>query len=102
MSGDAAKFRREYEECRKQAAKTDVAASKEQWLLFADEWLKQARAANALAEREAVEPVAVKESEIDPSRTGSIEASRDCSLRARQGHTPRSALLVLTRTYNAD
>ena len=43
MLEDAAKFRRENEECRRQAALTDVPSSKAQWLLFADEWLKQAQ-----------------------------------------------------------
>ncbi|MCP1765157.1 hypothetical protein [Bradyrhizobium japonicum] len=60
MFEDAAKFRREYEECCKQARGTSNPFSKAQWLLFADEWLKQALAAEALAEREAVEPVAAK------------------------------------------
>jgi hypothetical protein len=50
MSKHAVDFRREYEVCREQAAKTDVAASRAQWLVFADEWLKLALAAEALGE----------------------------------------------------
>ncbi|EHQ99520.1 hypothetical protein Bra471DRAFT_00047 [Bradyrhizobium sp. WSM471] len=46
--------------CREQAAKTDVAASKAQWLVFADEWLKLALTEEALAKRNAVEAVAAK------------------------------------------
>ncbi|MCS3982685.1 hypothetical protein M2191_007368 [Bradyrhizobium japonicum] len=60
MSEDAAEFRREYEECRKQASETDVATSKAQWLLFADEWLKLALAAEVRARREAAQPLAAK------------------------------------------
>jgi hypothetical protein len=56
----AADYRREYELCREQAAKTDMAASRAQWLVFADEWLKLALAAEARAKREAGEPVAEK------------------------------------------
>ncbi|MET3997358.1 hypothetical protein ABIB94_009313 [Bradyrhizobium sp. JR7.2] len=48
MFEDAAKFRREYVECLEQADKTDVLSSKAQWLLFADEWLNRAMAAEAL------------------------------------------------------
>ena len=55
MFEDAAKFRREYEVCREQAAKTHVSSSRDQWLLFADEWLKRAQAAEALAKREKAE-----------------------------------------------
>jgi|tagenome__1003787_1003787.scaffolds.fasta_scaffold17444777_1 hypothetical protein len=51
MFEDAAKFRREYEECREQADKTDVLSSRAQWLLFADEWLDRTLAAEALAKR---------------------------------------------------
>jgi hypothetical protein len=58
MFDDAAKFRLESEQCRKQAGITQNPCSKAQWLLFADEWLKQAVAAEAL--REAAEPVAAK------------------------------------------
>ncbi|MGM4959834.1 hypothetical protein [Bradyrhizobium sp. 604_D8_N2_3] len=60
MFEDAVKFRREYEECCKQAALTDMPSSKAQWLLFADEWLKQALAAEALGKRKAPEAVAAK------------------------------------------
>ncbi|UFW41680.1 hypothetical protein [Bradyrhizobium sp. WSM471] len=60
MSKHAVDFRREYEMCREQAAKTDVAASKAQWLVFADEWLKLALTEEALAKRNAVEAVAAK------------------------------------------
>ncbi|MET4482320.1 hypothetical protein [Bradyrhizobium sp. F1.13.3] len=44
MDGDRAKFRREYEECRKEARATKEPIAKAQWLLFAGEWLKQAHA----------------------------------------------------------
>ncbi|EIG56223.1 hypothetical protein Bra1253DRAFT_00834 [Bradyrhizobium sp. WSM1253] len=43
-----------------QAGTTKNPCSKAQWLLFADEWLKLAVAAEALAKREAAEPVAAK------------------------------------------
>ncbi|MGQ2185271.1 hypothetical protein ACT4MK_18230 [Bradyrhizobium barranii] len=56
MFEDATKFRRECAECRKQAAVAENSLSKAQWLLFADEWLKQALAAEALARREVAEP----------------------------------------------
>jgi len=48
MLEDAASFRREYEECRRQACMTENPFSKAQWLLFANEWLKQAEATEAL------------------------------------------------------
>ena len=41
----AAGFRKEYEACRAEAAKANSSSAKEQWLLFADEWLKLALAA---------------------------------------------------------
>jgi hypothetical protein len=56
MLEDAASFRREYEECRRQARMTNNQASKAQWLLFANEWIKQAEATEALAKGEASEP----------------------------------------------
>ena len=46
-------FRENYEECRAQAAKATVRSSKAQWLLFAEEWLKQAEAAEAQQRRDA-------------------------------------------------
>jgi hypothetical protein len=51
---DAAKFREECEECRAEAAKAANSSAKEQWLLFADEWLKLAQAAEELQRREAL------------------------------------------------
>jgi hypothetical protein len=41
----AAGFRKEYEACRAEAAKANSSSAKEQWLLFADEWLKLALSA---------------------------------------------------------
>ena len=46
-------FRANYEECRAEAAKATGPSSKAQWLLFAEEWLKQAEAAEAEQRREA-------------------------------------------------
>jgi len=46
-------FRANYEECRAEAAKATVPSSKAQWLLFAEEWLKQAEAAEDQQRREA-------------------------------------------------
>ncbi|MET4043492.1 hypothetical protein ABIC03_005213 [Bradyrhizobium sp. RT6a] len=60
MFDDAIRFRREYEECRRQAEKTTAPSSKAQWLLFAAEWLKQAETAEALAKRETAEIVSAK------------------------------------------
>lgn len=48
------------DECSKQARAANEPLAKAQWVLFADEWLKQVLAAEALAKREAVEPVAAK------------------------------------------
>ncbi|MDE5465212.1 hypothetical protein [Bradyrhizobium sp. CSS354] len=44
---DAKSFRENYEECRAEAAKATNPSSKAQWLLFAEEWLKLAEAAEA-------------------------------------------------------
>ncbi|TYL80882.1 hypothetical protein FXB40_47485 [Bradyrhizobium rifense] len=60
MFEEAAKFRREYVECRRQAGITRDPSSKAQWLLFAAEWLERAEAAPALAKREAAETVSAK------------------------------------------
>ena len=43
----AARFREEHEECRAQAATANSSSAAEQWLLFAEEWLKLAQAAEA-------------------------------------------------------
>ena len=52
---DAAEFRKEYEECRALAAKArkeDNSEAAEQWLVFAQEWLKLAHAAEDLQRRD--------------------------------------------------
>jgi hypothetical protein len=46
-------FRANYDECRAEAAKATVPSSKAQWLLFAEEWLKLAEAAEAQQRRDA-------------------------------------------------
>jgi hypothetical protein len=50
---DASSFRANYEECRAEAAKAIASSAKAQWLLFAEEWLKQAQAAEAQQGRDA-------------------------------------------------
>jgi hypothetical protein len=52
-------FRENYEECRAEAAKTTVPSGKAQWLLFAEEWLKQAEAAEAQQRLDAATATAV-------------------------------------------
>jgi hypothetical protein len=52
-------YRVNYEECRAEAAKAINPSSKAQWLLFAEEWLKQAEAAEAQQRRDAVTARAV-------------------------------------------
>ena len=47
IAGDAARFRKEYTECLAEAAKAGSKLAKGQCLLFADEWLKLALAAEA-------------------------------------------------------
>ena len=49
-------FRANYEECRVEADKATSPSSKAQWLLFAEEWLKQAEAAEAQQRRDAAIP----------------------------------------------
>jgi hypothetical protein len=49
----AATFRANYEECLAQAALAVMPSSKAQWLLFAQEWLEQAEAAEAAHRRKA-------------------------------------------------
>ena len=46
-------FRENYEDCRAEADKATSPSSKAQWLLFAEEWLKQAEAAEDQQRREA-------------------------------------------------
>ena len=54
MSADyAATFRANYEECKAQAVLAVMPSSKAQWLLFAQEWLEQAEAAEAAHRRKA-------------------------------------------------
>ncbi|TYL96593.1 hypothetical protein FXB40_11100 [Bradyrhizobium rifense] len=60
MFDEAAKFRGEYEYCRRQAGMTRDPSSKARWLLFAAEWLERAETAEALAKREAAETVSAK------------------------------------------
>ena len=50
---DAAKFRNEYEECQAQAVLAGSSSTKAQWLLFAQEWLELAQAAEDEQRREA-------------------------------------------------
>ena len=45
IAAKAASFRREHEDCLAEAAATDVPSTKAQWLVFAQEWLKLALAA---------------------------------------------------------
>ena len=60
-ANDAATFRANYEECKAQAALTVIPSSKAQWLLFAQEWLVQAEAAEDQQRREtAISPVPAK------------------------------------------
>lgn len=60
MSADeAAKFRTEYKECKAQAALATSPSTKAQWLLFAEEWLAQAEAAEVQQRREAAIATAV-------------------------------------------
>ncbi|MET4307965.1 hypothetical protein ABIC01_000943 [Bradyrhizobium sp. RT4b] len=60
MFQDAARFRREYKECPRQAGIATNPVSRAQWLSFADEWLKQAQTAETLAKREADLPTCWK------------------------------------------
>ena len=53
-------FRANYEECRVEADKATSPSSKAQWLLFADEWLKLALAAEAKSQHDTGNPVAAK------------------------------------------
>ena len=46
MSDEAAKFRKQAEECREQAAKAISPVDKEAWLRVAGEWLKLAVSAD--------------------------------------------------------
>jgi hypothetical protein len=50
---DAASFRARYEECIEQAALSVIPSTKAQWLLFAQEWLEKAEAAEAAERRRA-------------------------------------------------
>ena len=50
---DAVRFRANYEECRAEADKAASPSTKAQWLLFAEEWLKLAQAAEDQQRREA-------------------------------------------------
>ena len=45
MSDDAARFRKQAEECREQAAQAINPLDKESWLRVAEEWLKLAMSA---------------------------------------------------------
>jgi hypothetical protein len=54
---DAASCRANYQECKAQAALAANPSSKAQWLLFAQEWLVQAEAAEDQQRREAVSTV---------------------------------------------
>lgn len=50
---DAVASLKEREDCLAEAAKAEISATKAQWLIFADEWLKLAQAAGARPKREA-------------------------------------------------
>ena len=58
-ANDGAKFRAEYEECKAQAALAVIPSTKAQWLLFAEEWLKQAEAAEDRQRRDTSTATAV-------------------------------------------
>ena len=61
MSADfAATFRANYEECKVQAALAVIPSTKAQWLLFAQEWLEQAEAAEVAQRRRATISVPAK------------------------------------------
>jgi len=60
MSEDATTFRIEEGECRRQAGMTSNAASKAQWLLFAEEWQRLAQAAEAVSQQQTDNTVAAK------------------------------------------
>lgn len=47
MSGDAARYRKEAEECRRQAEKAISPIDKEAWLKIAEEWLDRASSADS-------------------------------------------------------
>jgi hypothetical protein len=55
---DAAKFRQEYNGCLAEAAKADSQFAKQQWLIFADEWLKLALVAEEQQREEPEQPLA--------------------------------------------
>ena len=78
---DAAKFRNEYEECQAQAVLAASLSTKAQWLLFAQEWLVLAQAAEAEQRREAAI------SAVAPARSGFTETP----------HRPRSPLRQPTK-----
>jgi hypothetical protein len=63
----AATFRANYEECKAQAALAVIPSTKAQWLLFAEEWLQQAEAAEVAQRRLATVPWCASPSEIAPS-----------------------------------
>ena len=46
MSDDAARFRKQAEECQEQATKASAPLDKEAWLRTAEEWLKLAASAD--------------------------------------------------------
>src|SRR3954454_14227416 len=60
-------YRANYEDCRAEASKATSASSKAQWLVFAEEWLKQAEAAEDQQRREAAISVVAPASKVDTS-----------------------------------
>jgi len=69
---DAKSFRENYEECRAEAAKATSPSSNAKWLLFAEEWLKQAEAAEAQHRRDA----ATAAVPAKRARPGDLQAAR--------------------------
>jgi hypothetical protein len=65
-------YRANYEDCRAEASKATSASSKAQWLLFAEEWLKQAEAAEAQHRRDA----ATAAVPAKRARPGDLQAAR--------------------------
>ena len=81
---DAARFWEEYEECRAQAAKAASSSAAEQWLLFAEEWLKRAQ---GLQRDDAGTSTA--SAPTDPSKVASVGGQEERALIPASGSAPR-------------
>ena len=57
LADDAVRFREHYRECRGEAAKAASSSAREQWLLFAEDWLRLAQAAEAQRREAASSPI---------------------------------------------